>query len=124
MKGLFLLSRTLEPLAGQYSFTPYDFGPFDSRVYRDLDALQARGFIESTNVGIGRRREFWLTDQGKLRFEDLKATISEGEFNEIQTAKTYVTSLGADALLSDVYERFPEFRSRSIARAARQNSAA
>ena len=124
MKGLFLLSHTLEPLANQYTFAPYDFGPFDSKVYRDLDALQARGFIDSSNVGIGRRREFWLTELGRRRFDELQASVSAGEFDEIQAAKTFVTSLDADALLSDVYDRFPEFRSRSIARAARQNSAA
>ncbi|MFT4040941.1 MAG: hypothetical protein QM692_22350 [Thermomicrobiales bacterium] len=124
MKGLFLLSLSLEPLSGHYSFTPYDFGPFDSKVYRDLDELQARGFIDSTNVGIGRRRDFWLTELGRRRYIELQASVSGDNFDEIQAAKTYVTSLDADALLSDVYERFPEFRSRSIARVARQNSAA
>ena len=50
MKGCFLVSeRGARPWRSLFQFRPYDYGPFDSDVYRSRDALISRGFLDVDN---------------------------------------------------------------------------
>lgn len=120
MKGLFLLSKEPgHPASALYSFDPYDYGPFDSTVYRDLDALQEDGLVKVTQHLGSRKRDFELTERGKAAFEALKRQTSSEAYEPVAAVKRHVTSLGFSALLADIYGRFSEYRDRSIAPEAR-----
>lgn len=121
MKGLFLLSKLPDhPVADIYDFEPYDYGPFDSKIYRDLDALKVAGLVEVIRYAGSTKRGFRLTSKGRERLDELRAQLSSEERDKVSEVKKHVTSLTFDALLKDIYDRFPEFRERSVARVARE----
>src|SRR5882724_6645214 len=65
-KALFLIDRHDRDLFDAncgYSFTPYDYGPFDSSVYHDLDGLNNAGLVSVDKSGYGYRL-YRATDQG------------------------------------------------------------
>lgn len=120
MKGLFLLSQTDgHPAREVYEFEPYDYGPFDGRIYRDLEALRLDGLVRVIQAG-GSRKVYRLTEEGRRRFEELRAMTREEETEPVVEAKRRVTSMDFDALLADIYRRFPEFAVNSVARVAQQ----
>jgi hypothetical protein len=46
MKGMFLVSKEgPDDLRDLYNFEPYDYGPFDTTIYHDLDTLELEGLI-------------------------------------------------------------------------------
>lgn len=123
MKGLFLLSRDGGPLEGQYQFSAYDYGPFDSRVYRDLDELQAQGLVAVSHAGIGRRRNYDLTHSGRVRYVDLQGQMTHAALAEVAAVKSSVTTNTFEELLADIYGRFPEYATRSVAQIKNRASA-
>ena len=48
-KGMFLLSER-GPARGLYTFKAYDWGPFSSAIYGDLDALTRHGYLDEYRV--------------------------------------------------------------------------
>jgi uncharacterized protein len=120
MKGMFLLSREPgHPVALQYRFDPYDYGPFDSNVYRDLDALRIDGLVRAEAIPGSRRRVYRLTAKGRNLFDVLAGRLGPDEIAAVAAANRHVTSLSFGSLLADIYTRFPEFRERSVAPEAR-----
>jgi hypothetical protein len=120
MKGMFLLSREPgHPVAALYRFDPYDYGPFDSNVYRDLDTLRIAGLVAVQSIPGSRRRVSCLTDNGRAQFDALVDQVTSDEFAAVAAVKRHVTSMSFSSLLSDIYARFPEYRERSLAPEAR-----
>ncbi len=120
MKGLFLLAMEPgHPAASLFTFEAYDYGPFDSSVYRDLDAFEAEGLVTVTRFPSTRRRVFDLTDRGRVRYRELTETMAEADLETVARVKARVTSLSFTELLREIYTSFPEFRERSVALEAR-----
>ena len=63
-KFLFLIDREIpELIDGPYfDFEPYDYGPFDAQVYRELDALVTQGDVDVDTTK--RYRRYSLTKAG------------------------------------------------------------
>ncbi len=120
MKGMFLLDRSAgHPVHDLYHFDAYDYGPFDSAVYRDLDVLQLQGLVHvSRHIG-SSRRTYELTDAGWEKFAALAEATPPALFALVQDAKTRVTSLGFEELLEQIYEKYPDYAEKSVARVRR-----
>jgi DNA-binding PadR family transcriptional regulator len=115
MKGLFLLSKEgPADLRDLYAFEPYDYGPFDKQVYKDLDALEQMGLIASERVPGSNRRSFRTTPQGDHRFDEIRASAKPETLAAVDQAKALVCSMGFMRLLRYVYERHPDFAVSSI----------
>src|SRR5947199_8004379 len=56
-KALFLMGREMADEVGQdfYQFRPYNYGPFDQRIYQDIEQLALRGHIAITQEPRGVR---------------------------------------------------------------------
>lgn len=117
MKGMFLVAKEGPPPARDlYSFTPYDYGPFDTQVYHDLDALRAEGVIDfETGIGTSQRL-YRLTLQGEKKFVSLQALLPDALAEDLRRIKLRVTSKSFLELLRDIYGQYPSFASRSVAR--------
>ena len=67
-KMFFLLDENIAgDMGGKlFSFEPYDYGPFDKAVYRELDSLSERGYVSVSRWGpsAGDRR-YLLTAAGE-----------------------------------------------------------
>ena len=112
MKGLFLFQKEGGVLPGElnYTFRPYDYGPFTAEVYRDADMLISLGFVTDTDEGKSYRAtkrgveyasEIAFPEQPLERLREIRVEVSDYSFRE---------------LLRRVYEAYPESASRSVAK--------
>jgi DNA-binding PadR family transcriptional regulator len=110
MKGLFLLSRTEgHPTQALYRFQPWDSGPVDAGVHRDLDALQLAGLLRVTRFPGLVRRLYELTDAGRSRFAALAAATPDAELAAVLAAKRRVSSGGLREMLAQLAAEYPEY---------------
>ena len=100
-KLLFLYTREGEP-APSYDFVPYRFGCFSFTSYADKRRLMEQGLLEEDE-------QTWkLTDKGRrLARAGEKSPLPMARF-----AKQY-KNLRGNALIADVYQRYPYFATRS-----------
>ncbi len=116
MKGCFLVSQIgRDEWRGLFDFEPYDYGPFDTSVYRTRDELLANGFLESREAG--RYGQYVVTDLGKDHLHELvqrgEATAADAEW--FRSIGRWVTSKSFSELLREIYDHFPNYATRSIA---------
>lgn len=111
MKGAFLISkRGRRDWHSMFHFVAYDYGPFDAGVYDARDRLSQRGLLE---VSRGYYDKYGLTPEGEERIRTL--VDEHGEDAEwIQRVGGYVTSRSFDRLLSEIYDKYPEYKTRSL----------
>lgn len=111
MKGCFLVSQLGRPAWKElFRFEPYDYGPFDSDVYRSRDALVSRGLLAAAPAG--RYSTYSLTAAGRERVASLRAALGSNADWFAQIGR-YVTSRSFTDLLDEVYAQYPEFATKS-----------
>ena len=112
MKGCFLVSqRGTAEWKSLFDFSPYDYGPFDSAVYRARDALISRNLL-AVNAQ-SRYGSYSLTPAGRERVENLTRIIGEDNVGWFKQIGRYVTSRSFTDLLDEVYAAYPQFATRS-----------
>lgn len=113
-KLFFLIDRNAPHLCSGpwFAFAPYDYGPFDSNVYSELDWLSHEGDIEI--VRNGRYRTYRLTDSGRRKAAEALSTFPPAAQEYFGKAKDWVKSLGFRDLVSAIYKAYPEMRAKSI----------
>lgn len=113
-KLFFLIDREIGALVDgpHFSFEPYDYGPFDHSVYREIEGLRAQNW---TTVERGQyTREYALTDdgyrEGTGRLQQMPAVAREYLVN----AARWVRSLSFSQLVSAIYQHYPDMKAKSI----------
>jgi uncharacterized protein YwgA len=114
-KLFFLIDTEISNLVGgpHFDFQPYDYGPFDSAVYSELEALQARGLVA---IEQGYYRHYALTDGGYERGAKLLEAMNAGAREFLCAAAKWVRSLSFSELVSAIYKKYPPMRKNSIFR--------
>ena len=117
-KLLFLIDREAANLVSgpHFDFVPYNYGPFDSTVYRVLDTLDAEELVAIQSDSW--RRTYALTPTGQKEGERLLDGLPEAAQIYIQRASTFVRSLTFSQLVSAIYKAYPEMRENSLIRSA------
>jgi len=148
MKMVFLFGKEIRPKFNLKKsipnnalpdFTPYDYGPFSSQVYEDLEFLVGAGFIEVLPMdGIEKLDEeieeydYWqatkdedtkqeefqerfvLTDLGREFVEqEFCCSLSNDQWDALDEFKRRCTSASLKALLRYVYTKYPEMTTKS-----------
>lgn len=117
-KLFFLIDQNVAGAIGgqQYNFQPYDYGPFDSAVYTDLDwlAVPQAGMVEI--VRNGRYRTYRLTEQGRQFGIQKLAELDAQTSDYFGRAKDWVKSLSFQGLVKAIYQAYPAMRANSIFR--------
>ena len=117
MKGMFLLSQEGPgELQNLYRFVPYHYGPFDTTVYQDLDQLENAGLIRSDLVAESRQRSYDLTERGRQFIDRRLSEFNRTGIEAVRNIKHRVTSLSFLDLLNYVYERYPDYAVKSVAK--------
>lgn len=117
MKGMFLLDKEgPQELQNLYEFEPYDYGPFDTQIYRDLDSLEAQGLIEIRHIAGTNRQVYGLTARGQERADKLMTDAPQSITAAIRAAKELVTSRSFTSLLQYVYSKYPAYAARTVMR--------
>ena len=96
----------------QFHFEPYNYGPYDADVYRELEALERDGHVLITGTRGSKR--FILTpaglQAGKEALDELPANVA----SYFGRAAEWVKSLSFAELVGAIYKAFPTMRERSI----------
>lgn len=116
-KTLFLLNQNIpHALGGEvYHFTPYNYGPFDSAIYRDLETAIDSGLVDAIPSG-GGWNEYRITPRGEARASETVQKLDPNALNYIRSLTQWVRSVSFRELLTTVYDAYPDFASRSVFR--------
>lgn len=114
MKGAFVVSQAGRSQWKElFKFRPYDYGPFDTRVYSARDRLIKDGLLSEENSR--RYATYQLTPSGRERAVELELRLGD-DAAWIERIGRYVTSKSFSRLLEEMYRRWPEFATNSVAR--------
>jgi hypothetical protein len=95
-----------------FDFQPYDYGPFDSRIYRARDDLIRSGLLDVSSQG--RYDRYEVTPAGRERAAQLRASQPQPFVDFLSEIGSYVTSRSFADLLREIYEAFPPFAKHSV----------
>lgn len=113
-KMFFLLEQRAAHVVGRHwSFKPYDYGPFDAGVYRELERLGERGLVVISPDGQGSRR-YRLTEPGRAEGARVLASLAPSTAEYIGRLAAWVRSLSFAQLVSAIYRDFPEMKVNSV----------
>ncbi|MEO0103481.1 MAG: hypothetical protein ABIK63_02525 [candidate division WOR-3 bacterium] len=135
MKFLFLLKRELnidKYFKNYYRFLPYSLGPFDKKIYTDLEDLIEKGLvkkilhpklkiseIEKEIIGYFDEEvicEYRLTEKGlkeAQRIINIINKIDKNLIKEIVKLKTKYQKYTLLQLLKELYSKYPEYQKKS-----------
>lgn len=115
-KLFFILDREAPLLfdGPYFDFKPYDYGPFDVAVYSELENLNRNGLakVEESYP----YRIYGLTDSGYKTGLKLAKTFSDEASKYIKDAGSFVQRLSFQQLVTAIYKKYPDMRSKSVFR--------
>ncbi len=115
-KLLFLLDDKISSSVGGplFDFVPYDYGPFDKKIYRIMDSLCQEGYVKIHGRSWHTRRTYQLTNKGletgRSHFEELPNKSKEHSQQLVQ----WLLQLSFSQLMSFIYENYPDMRVNSV----------
>jgi hypothetical protein len=116
-KTLFLIGKNLRAEVGDdyYEFVPYNYGPFDPRVYQDAEYLVAHGFAQMIQVS-GRSWSYYtITTLGHGVAHHITETeLTERADQYLTKVVTWVQSLSFAQLLTAIYKAYPQYKAKSV----------
>jgi uncharacterized protein YwgA len=113
-KIFFLLDRRAGSALGgpHFNFAPYDYGPFDQRVYHELSELERSGFVKVDSGG--RYKTYALSEDGYAFGSTELAAIDAPIQEFVRQTVEWVRRLRFDQLVAAIYREYPEMKANSI----------
>ncbi len=118
-KLFFLIDENLARALGgrQFSFEPYDYGPFDRAVYSELESLARADLVRVIDIGPSNgRRRYALTPAGQEAGRHALAKLHPEVQEYLAKVSAWVRSLGFAQLVGWIYEKYPHMRVNSVFR--------
>lgn len=118
-KAMFLASdkaRDAFDPDSRYDFQPYDYGPFDWRVYSDVEGLERRGLAEIDQRPGTRWRVYAATERGVAEGQRLAGQLNREQRAVLARIVNLVRRLSFNDLVSAIYRAYPDMRARSVFR--------
>lgn len=115
-KALFLIGQNLPAFVGAnyYDFKPYNYGPFDATIYRDLDESCDEGFVALHPVPDRDWSEYEITRAGVELAERVGGSLSEGALDYIDRVVVWTRSTPFADLLGAIYREYPKYAAKSL----------
>jgi hypothetical protein len=115
-KLFFIIDRELGPRVDgpHFAFVPYDYGPFDGAVYRELEALRHRGMVHIDAAG--SVKHYSLTPEGLAPGGRTLGRLDANVRQYLDRVARWIRSLGFGALVSAIYTKYPEMKANSVFR--------
>jgi hypothetical protein len=118
-KALFLASDKVPGAfapGSEYHFEPYDYGPFDADVYRDVEGLQGCGFANINQAPGTRWKTYSATAEGRSEAGRLAEQLSSEQREILRRIVSLVCNLTFSQLVSAIYRAYPLMAARSVFR--------
>lgn len=118
-KMVFLIQQQFgdkEELPGEYSYVPYDYGPFAKKLYDDLDFLEERRVITENRVTMDDKVVYYYS-LGPNAEEYLNNWSSDEVDRVLEMAehiKNQFNDVPLPNLLDYVYGEYPEYAENSV----------
>lgn len=116
-KAMYVLSRERGRFFdgdSKYNFQPYDYGPFDSSVYSDIEFLKEQGLAYIRQTPDIRMKYYGATEEGIARSEELLANLPAADAGAIRKIAAFVRSCTFRELVSHIYRWYPEMKENSV----------
>lgn len=117
-KGLFILAEETPPewlpSEARYRFEPYHYGPYSSALYRDLDELERRGYINTTLVAGQSWNYYSLSSEGTRAYREVSEAMDPKAVEYSRKIREFVGKLSFRKLLTTVYEQYPKYAVNSV----------
>jgi len=117
-KGMFLLAKEGALRNDeQYSFRAYDYGPFSSQIYGELDRLVDEGKVVREPVPGYTWNKFRPTPSGLAEAQSLADNLTERQLASARflvAVKRDVLTLSFNQLLRHVYDKYPDYARNSV----------
>jgi hypothetical protein len=114
-KGMFLLAQEGGlPDDEIYMFAPYSYGPMSPQIYSDLEYLEATGLLRGEPVPGYTWKRYTATHAGIDVARNLLEQADGDAARRLYEIKQDVASKTFNALLRDVYARYPQYATRSV----------
>jgi hypothetical protein len=113
-KLFFLIDKNIaEKINGQtfFNFEPYNYGPFDKKVYTTLEELATEGHVEM--IPQGSWTSYRLSDKGKKEGARILGSLSPKEQEYVSNVSQLVRKLSFSQLVSAIYKAYPEMQVNS-----------
>jgi len=107
-KGMFLLSER-GPARGLYKFRAYDWGPFSSAIYGDLEAMTRQGYLDELQQPGRTWSMYRVTPSGHELASGMARQIGDANVGWLRSAREFLTTRSFAQLLRDIYEEYPDF---------------
>lgn len=114
-KVLFLLERGVPKEIGKpfYKFVPYNYGPFDSAVYKDADRLALQNLVNISKP-TGRYAVYKVTPEGATLARQLEDEAPPRALKHLRNVITWVQELSFAELVRAIYTRYPDMKANSV----------
>jgi uncharacterized protein YwgA len=112
VKLLFLLwkNKVTTKRFTDFSFEPYNYGPYDDRVDLSLDELSLRNLV---SIGSGKTPSIKLTQNGLSVAKSVWETLTKEEQAVVYDLKKTFGSMSVTTLLKYIYAAYPEYATES-----------
>ena len=114
-KLLFLLNDNIpnDVEGPHFNFEPYDYGPFDKKVYHVLEQLAAKNLVSILPTGRGWNR-YTLTPTGFKTGRRHFNSMSAKPRKYAEKLANFVTTVSFSQLVSAIYSHYPEMKANSV----------
>lgn len=115
-KTMFVFSKGAAGSLGRenfYAFVPYNYGPLDSAIYKDLADLERRGLVEIYNPTSGGARRYAVTPLGIFTAAGIR-TQDERHADFLRGVVRWVEVKSFPDLIRAIYNHWPEYRQNSV----------
>jgi hypothetical protein len=116
-KALFIFGQRMPKAVAHdfYDFRPYNYGPFDAKIYSDAEELARGGAVGIVETGKSWS-QYAATPDGIARAKELLALVPRDAGTYLRSLVAWVASLSFQDLLRAVYEKYPEYAVNSVFR--------
>jgi hypothetical protein len=115
-KAMFLMSAEARALVGEsfYEFVPYNYGPFDAKVYHDLENLAVNGLVTTTNFAGRSWKPYAVTPFGVAEAARSKEKANKQGVAYLERVVDWVSSRTFPELVRAIYAKYPQYKANSV----------
>lgn len=115
-KSVFLFGKQMPEVVSEdfYDFAPYNYGPFCSDVYADVEVLAQEGLATIITPVNRKYSEYCATPEGISKGRELVELLPGQAVGRAQTIVDWVRKQSFKSLVSAVYEEYPDYKVNSI----------